>query len=144
MKTLNHCPRHAPNTKEQGRIAGIANMTKPVMERLKTTMKQNETMINPDHNDFFVLMREWRDRATKCGDESKLCIAETLDRCARELEITAQIVARHQSAAFHIGNFRIIQMGPGKFWMSNGDGEGMETSELKLAAHLEKYFKREF
>jgi hypothetical protein len=51
---------------------------------------------------------------------------------------------RNQATTLYIGNFRISHMGPGKCWLSNSDGEGMETSEAKLAAHLEKYFKREF
>ena len=33
---------------------------------------------------------------------------------------------------------------PGKLWLTNEHGEGMETSEAKLGAVLEKYFKREF
>jgi hypothetical protein len=50
---------------------------------------------------------------------------------------------RKQKAEIHIGQFRIVNFAAGKFWISNGDGEGMETSEKKLAQHIEIYFQRE-
>jgi hypothetical protein len=33
---------------------------------------------------------------------------------------------------------------PGKYWIQNGDGEGLETSESKIEAMLAEFFRREF
>jgi len=47
-------------------------------------------------------------------------------------------------SAIRIGQFRVSKLGAGKCWIANSDGEGMETSEAKLAEHIGDYFKREF
>lgn len=33
---------------------------------------------------------------------------------------------------------------PRKLWLTNAEGEGMETPEKKLAEELKRYFNREF
>ena len=47
-------------------------------------------------------------------------------------------------SAIRIGQFRVSNLGAGKCWIANGGGEGMETSETKLAKHICTYFKREY
>ena len=47
-------------------------------------------------------------------------------------------------SAIRIGQFRVTNFGAGKYWIANSGGEGMETSEAKLAECIGEYFKREF
>jgi hypothetical protein len=47
-------------------------------------------------------------------------------------------------SAIRIGQFRVTKYGAGKCWIANSDGEGMATTEKKLAEHIGDYFKREF
>ena len=42
------------------------------------------------------------------------------------------------------GPYTLTRYKPGKFWLDNGEGEGMETSELKVENLLGEFFKREF
>lgn len=42
------------------------------------------------------------------------------------------------------GKYELRKWLPGKFWLSNGEGEGMETSEAKIEKMLDSFFKREF
>lgn len=43
------------------------------------------------------------------------------------------------------GKYKLTTMREsGKFWLENGDGEGMETSEDKIATMLANFFRREF
>jgi len=46
--------------------------------------------------------------------------------------------------AIDIGQFRLVNFAEGKFWLTNADGEGMETSEAKIEAMLKEFFEREF
>lgn len=42
------------------------------------------------------------------------------------------------------GPYTLTHYETGKFWLDNGEGEGMETSELKVENLLGEFFKREF
>mgnify|MGYP001602917717 FL=1 len=43
----------------------------------------------------------------------------------------------------YAGLFRLHNYAKGKFWLSNEDGEVMETSEVKLTELLKGFFERE-
>jgi hypothetical protein len=43
-----------------------------------------------------------------------------------------------------IGKFSLRNYAPGKFWLENTCGEGMETSEAKIEELLSGLFKREY
>lgn len=42
------------------------------------------------------------------------------------------------------GRMILARVGVGKFWLSNRDGEGMETSEEKIVQMLKEFWKKEF
>jgi hypothetical protein len=44
----------------------------------------------------------------------------------------------------YAGAFRLHNYAKGKFWLSTEDGEGMETSEMKIAKLLKEFYEREF
>ncbi len=46
-------------------------------------------------------------------------------------------------APLYAGKFS-IQKHEGKYWLENGDGEAMATSEAKVEAMLREFFRREF
>ncbi len=45
---------------------------------------------------------------------------------------------------FAVGEFTLSRPTPGKVWLTNAEGEGMETTEEKLAEALEEFFDAEF
>ena len=51
-----------------------------------------------------------------------------------------------QIRMINFGPFELSTMpgSPGRVWIQKEDGEGMETSEVKLAALLEKFWREEF
>jgi hypothetical protein len=49
-----------------------------------------------------------------------------------------------QDLAIVAGGYSIHQFEPGKYWLENPDGEGMETSEERVKAMLKEFFEREF
>ena len=56
-----------------------------------------------------------------------------------------QRVVRHPvNDIIYAGPFRLHNYAKGKFWLSNEDGEGMETSEVKITELLKGFFEREF
>jgi hypothetical protein len=52
--------------------------------------------------------------------------------------------AKRGNDTIHAGPFRLHNYAKGKFWLSNEDGEGMETSEVKITELLKGFFEREF
>lgn len=61
---------------------------------------------------------------------------------------TKILTQRRKGAAgfLRIGKIGVTRLPgrPGKLWLTNEHGEGMETFESKLGAVLAEYFKREF
>jgi len=49
-----------------------------------------------------------------------------------------------QSIGVRVGPFTVSASEPGKVWIQHADGEGMQTTEAKLAAVLEKFWREEF
>jgi hypothetical protein len=46
---------------------------------------------------------------------------------------------------YMLANYRPAKVGePGKYWLENGEGEGMETSEEKIEAMFAEFFSKEF
>ena len=46
---------------------------------------------------------------------------------------------------YKLANYRAEKVGePAKYWLENGDGEGMEVAEDKIASMLADFFRREF
>jgi len=50
----------------------------------------------------------------------------------------------NQELALTANGYSIHQFAPGKYWLEHPEGEGMETSEEKVAAMLKEFFDREF
>jgi hypothetical protein len=43
-----------------------------------------------------------------------------------------------------VGQFGISDLGNGKVWLGSADGEGLETTAVKLEQALKKFFREEF
>lgn len=55
----------------------------------------------------------------------------------------ANSVGMETVMAIGIGEFDIHQLADGTFWINNG-GEGMQTSEEKLADYIRKFYAENF
>ena len=56
---------------------------------------------------------------------------------------SSRLVRHPVNDIIYAGPFRLHNYAKGKFWLSNEDGEVMETSEVKLTELLKGFFERE-